>query len=65
MVLKNIGAATANIGPSPPQYQFSSFRSLCCIILILRSLRSKRSKDAGPPVASWFEARYALLTMRD
>jgi len=43
-----MGAATANIGPSPPQYQFSSFRSFCCIILILRSLRSKRLEGCRP-----------------
>src|SRR5262245_54351772 len=32
--------------------------------LILRSRASGVSKDAGPPVASWFETRFALLTMR-
>jgi len=26
--------------------------------------RERRLEDAGPPVASWFEARFALLTMR-
>src|SRR5207244_3642859 len=30
-----------------------------------RGARNARvSKDAGPPVASWFETRFALLTMR-
>jgi hypothetical protein len=32
--------------------------------LILRSRASGVSKDAGPSVASWFETRFALLTMR-
>jgi hypothetical protein len=33
--------------------------------LILRSPRDADvSKDAGPSVASWFETRFALLTMR-
>ena len=32
--------------------------------LILRSRASSVSKDAGLPVASWFETRFALLTMR-
>jgi len=32
--------------------------------LILRSRASGVSKDAGLPAASWFETRFALLTMR-
>jgi hypothetical protein len=34
------------------------------VILILKERRSDVSKDEGPGVASWFETRYALLTMR-
>jgi hypothetical protein len=34
------------------------------MILVLKEPRSGVSKGAGPSVASWFETRYALLTMR-
>ena len=34
------------------------------MILILRRRVSAVSKDDGPSVASWFETRFALLTMR-
>jgi hypothetical protein len=45
-------------------FVIASDQAFSGVTLIPRSRESGVSKDAGPSVASWFETRFALLTMR-
>jgi hypothetical protein len=45
-------------------FVIASDQAFSGVTLILRSRESGVSKDAGPSGASWFETRFALLTMR-